>query len=59
MFHDPVAAVCHLHPHVGTWVRGKPTKMGDGWGTTLDENGDFILADLDYDKFWEHISDFS
>lgn len=58
-FHDPVAAVCHLHPEIGTWVRGKPTKMEQGWGTLLDENGDYILAGLDYDKFWEHIQNWS
>jgi inosine-uridine nucleoside N-ribohydrolase len=54
-FHDPVAAVCHLHPEVGTWVRGKVQKIESGWGTVLDDKGDFILADLDYDTFWNHI----
>lgn len=54
-FHDPVAAVCHLHPEVGTWVRGKVQKTEAGWGTVLDDQGDFILADLDYDAFWRRI----
>lgn len=54
-FHDPVAAVCHLHPEIGQWVRGKVQKMESGWGTVLDENSDYILGDLDYNKFWEHI----
>ncbi len=58
-FHDPVAAVCHLHPEIGNWVRGKPTKMEGGWGTILDDNGDYILAGLDYDKFWDHIHNWS
>jgi inosine-uridine nucleoside N-ribohydrolase len=54
-FHDPVAAVCHLHPEVGTWVRGKVQKTEAGWGTVLDAEGDFILADLDCDAFWRCI----
>ena len=54
-FHDPVAAVCHLHPEVGTWVRGRTRKIEAGWGTVLDEAGDYILADLDYPAFWQHI----
>lgn len=54
-FHDPVAAVCHLHPEVGTWVRGRVQKIEAGWGTVLDEAGDHVLADLDYDAFWRHI----
>jgi pyrimidine-specific ribonucleoside hydrolase len=54
-FHDPVAAVCHLHPEVGTWVRGRVQKIEAGWGTVLDEAGDYILADLDSDAFWQHI----
>jgi pyrimidine-specific ribonucleoside hydrolase len=58
-FHDPVAAVCHLHPEVGTWVRGKVQKMESGWGTVLDGNGDYVLAELDHDKFWEHIENFT
>lgn len=54
-FHDPTAAVCHLHPEIGSWVRGKTKKMESGWGTELDENGDYILADIDYDALWKHI----
>lgn len=54
--HDPVAACCHLHPEIGTWVRGKSVKMADGWSTT--DGDDWILADLDRDKFWELLYDF-
>lgn len=54
-FHDPVAAVCHLHPEVGTWVRGRPQRMEGGWGTIPDPQGDYVLADLDHDQFWNHI----
>jgi len=55
-FHDPVAAVCHLHPEIGTWVRGKTIKETSGWTTELREDGDFILADIDRERFWEHIT---
>jgi len=58
-FHDPCAAVCHMHPEVGTWIRGKICKMESGWGAVLDENGDYLIADLDYDAFWEHIYQWS
>ena len=54
-FHYPVAAVCHLHPEVGTWVRGRVQKIEPGWGTVLDEAGDYILADLDDAAFWHYI----
>lgn len=57
-FHDPAAAVLHLCPHIGSWVRGKIKKMESGWGTELDENGDFIAADIDYEKFWNLITTF-
>jgi len=58
-FHDPCAAVCHLHPEVGTWIRGKICKMKEGWGAILNENGDYLIADLDYEAFWEHIYQWS
>lgn len=55
-FHDPTAAVCHLHPEIGNWVRGRPVKMESGWSTQLDPNGDYVLASIDYDRLWHHIS---
>ena len=58
-FHDPVAAVCHLHPEVGIWVRGKIQRAEGGWGTILDDHGDYVLAELDHDKFWDHIRRFT
>ncbi len=60
-FHDPVAAVCYLHPQVGTWIAGKTIKMDAGWTTTLGEGGPFdaILVDLDRDAFWKHIYSFT
>ena len=33
-FHDPAAAVCHLHPEIGTWVKGRLVYgCGGKWGT--------------------------
>lgn len=57
--HDPTAAVCHLHPEIGTWVRGKVRKIKDGWGTELVDDGDSILADVDYDALWRYIQSWS
>jgi pyrimidine-specific ribonucleoside hydrolase len=52
-WHDPTAAACHLHPEIGTWVRGQVQKMEGGWGTVADEDGDLILADVDRDALWD------
>jgi pyrimidine-specific ribonucleoside hydrolase len=52
-WHDPTAAACHLHPEIGTWVRGRVTKIEGGWGTVADENGDLVLADVDRDALWD------
>lgn len=52
-FHDPIAAVCHLHPEVGTWFKGKSVKERDGWTTVPGE--DDVLVDLDHDKAWEYL----
>lgn len=51
-WHDPTAAVCHLHPEIGTWVRGRVTRIGGGWGTVADATGDHVLADIDRDALW-------
>jgi pyrimidine-specific ribonucleoside hydrolase len=51
-FHDPTAAICHLHPEIGCWIKGKTIKMNDGW-TTIEHGEDEILADLDHELFWE------
>jgi pyrimidine-specific ribonucleoside hydrolase len=51
-WHDPTAAACHLHPEIGTWVRGRVTRAESGWGTVLDPEGDRILADIDRDALW-------
>jgi pyrimidine-specific ribonucleoside hydrolase len=52
-WHDPTAAACHLHPEIGTWVRGRVRKIEGGWGTVADEAGDLILADIDRAALWE------
>jgi pyrimidine-specific ribonucleoside hydrolase len=52
-WHDPTAAACHLHPEIGTWVRGRVTKIEGGWGTVADAEGDRILADVDRDALWD------
>jgi hypothetical protein len=52
-WHDPTAAACHLHPEIGTWTRGRVTKVEGGWGTVADEGGDRILADVDRDALWD------
>jgi pyrimidine-specific ribonucleoside hydrolase len=54
-FHDPTAAVCHLHPDIGTWIFGTVTRIESGWGTIPNEKGDWILADIDYHALWNHI----
>src|SRR5690606_38022432 len=54
-FHDPVAAVCHLHPEIGGWVKGKPYRESGKWGTQLDNQGCNVLACLDEERFWEII----
>lgn len=53
-FHDPTAAVCHLHPEVGVWMDGKTTKMKGGWTTFPGE--DKVLVDIERDKLWHHLS---
>lgn len=53
--HDPTALVCHLDPMVGTWFRGRPQRAGSGWTTVADPDGDYVLADVDYDRLWDRI----
>jgi inosine-uridine nucleoside N-ribohydrolase len=56
-WHDPTAAALHLHPELGTWVRGRVAKIEAGWGTIPDESGDLILADVDRDALWSCFRD--
>lgn len=54
-FHDPTAAVCHLHPEIGHWVRGNTVKEETGWTTKVNPEGDYILADIDYNLLWSNL----
>jgi pyrimidine-specific ribonucleoside hydrolase len=54
-FHDPTAAVCHLHPEIADWVLGHMVKMEGGWGAIPDPSGHPIIADIDYEMLWEHL----
>jgi pyrimidine-specific ribonucleoside hydrolase len=53
-FHDPTAAVCHLHPEIGLWIDGKTTRMQGGWTTFPGE--DQVLVDIDRERLWHHLS---
>lgn len=53
-FHDPTAAVCHLHPEIGLWIDGKATRIKGGWTTYPGE--DQVLVDIDRNKLWHHLS---
>jgi pyrimidine-specific ribonucleoside hydrolase len=55
-FHDPTAAVCHLHPEIGTWVRAKPYSEKGEWGSRLDENGDYVLVAINEQKVWDYLA---
>jgi hypothetical protein len=80
-FHDPTAAVLHLHPEIGTWYNGKPLKISkkqngtttefldyigkmpseyyeNGWTTQNWMDTHKVLADIDYDKLWDYITNF-
>ena len=57
-FHDPTAAACHLHPEIGSWVRGRTARKERGWGTNLDPAGDHVLAAVDYDALWDRMCAF-
>ncbi len=54
-FHDPTAAVLHLHPEIGEWYAGKTTKSKSGWTTVPGD--DMILKEIDRDKLWEHLQE--
>jgi inosine-uridine nucleoside N-ribohydrolase len=57
VFHDPTAAVCHLHPEIATWVKAKLYYEKGEWGANLDENGDKIIIDIHKEKLWQHIAE--
>lgn len=58
-FHDPLAAVAHLHPEIFTWITGKLFRRRGEWGTEAAEEGDRIAIDVDREAFWRHIANFT
>lgn len=55
-FHDPTAAVCHVHPEIGGWIFGKTVKREAGWSTDPGNRSvDRILGEIDYDMLWQHL----
>ena len=56
-FHDPTAAVCHLHPEVGVWMDGKTVRRESGWTTVPGE--DKVLVDLDHVAMWSHLENWT
>jgi inosine-uridine nucleoside N-ribohydrolase len=55
LFHDPTAAVCMVHPEIGTWVSGRLYRDGNAWGTKIVENGDLVLIDINRQNLWNHL----
>jgi len=56
MFHDPAAAVAHLHPEVFTWVNGDVYYEKGSYGTKLNPAGDRIAVDVNREQLWQHIA---
>lgn len=57
-FHDPAAAVCHLHPEIAVWVKAglyHVKNQSAEWGAKLNENGDFITIDIDRKEIWKYL----
>ena len=57
--HDPTAAVCHLHPGIGIWIRGKPVAADFGWSFERCPGSTHGLCDLDRKQLWGHILGFN
>lgn len=55
-FHDPVAAVSHIHPEITTSVKATLYQKNNRWGAYLDKEGDNIIVDIERKKFWQYIS---
>lgn len=60
-FHDPNAAVCHLHPEIATWVRARMLTVDDvnpvEWYAVLDPEGDEIIADIKMELLWTYLAE--
>lgn len=57
-FHDPTAAVCHLHPEIADWVTGKMVREHGGWGGVPSEVGHQIIANINQEALWGHLQEF-
>lgn len=55
MFHDPTAAVCHLHPECADWIKGNLIYEKGKWGTELSEEGDLVAVDINRETLWNYI----
>jgi pyrimidine-specific ribonucleoside hydrolase len=56
-FHDPSAAVCHLHPEIGLWEKGQLVYEKGMWGTKIQPPFNCkIIGAIIYQKLWEHIA---
>lgn len=53
-FHDPTAAVCMLHPEIGTWINGTLYYEEGKWGTELGGTHK-VLVDINREQLWNHI----
>jgi len=54
-FHDPTAAVCHLHPEIAIWLEGVPVYSGGKWGWGVCSSINEIIVDVERVKLWQHI----
>jgi inosine-uridine nucleoside N-ribohydrolase len=55
-FHDPSAAVAHIHPEIVTWFEGRLYRQRGEWGTWPDPKLDKISVDIDREALWNHIA---
>lgn len=56
-FHDPSAAVAHVHPEIVDWYHGRLYREHGGWGTKPEPKLDRISVDIDREALWGHIAD--
>jgi hypothetical protein len=45
-FHDPLAALLHVHPDLGVWRPLKPQRVRGGWTAVPAERNHASLVDL-------------
>jgi inosine-uridine nucleoside N-ribohydrolase len=59
-FHDPTAAVCHLHSKIAVWYPGVPEKHQSGWTTRRVDKSEnsYVAADIDRETLWDNLTKF-